>query len=74
MNDEALRSYPGYFRGFWHLTRGVLASKFSALLHCLKEVDRRVVERMTGASSLDAPTIEIMANAPFVFLRAGLCV
>ena len=29
---------------------------------------------MTGASPLHAPTIEIMANTPFVFLRAGLCV
>ena len=73
VNDEALRSYPGYFRGNWHIACGVLVSKISVPFNCLKEVDFRVVERMTGASSLDAPTIDAMANTQFVFLRSALC-
>ena len=39
INDEALRSYPGYFRGNWHLACGVLVSKISVPFNCLKEVD-----------------------------------
>ena len=67
-----VESVARFLRGYWHIACAILVSKIGSHRNCLREIDMRVVGHLTGATPLDAPVIEAMANSQHVFLRAGL--
>ena len=69
---EGLRAMPGFNRGNWHVSCAILASKIVVPGNCLLKVDMAMVCQLPGATAVDAPIIEAMAEKQYVFLRASL--
>ena len=69
---ELLRALLGFCGGNWCIVCAIPTSKVPSPRNCFKGIDVGVVDQLSGASSVDALAFEVMSQAQFVFLRAGL--
>ncbi len=58
--------------GFWHVACGILTSKLVASKNLLSPVTPQVVAMWSGATTEDAPVIDSLAAADYVFLKAAM--